>query len=180
MLPGILRAEKAPEKVSATDALDTFRINTVGPLLVAKHFVPFLPRRTTDFADGEGDDAAEISPLTATLALMSARVGSITDNKRGGWFSYRASKAGVTQLAKSLDIHLAARSDTKAMCVALHPGTVRTDLSKGFRVEQEGQTGVFDADDAATKLVNVVKGLGENVEGSRGRFFDWKGEEIPP
>ena len=180
----MLRAEKAPDKVDATAARDTFLINALGPLLIAKHFVPFLPRRAAEFAsdhgnedEGDGQDAV-VAPDHATLALMSARVGSITDNRAGGWYSYRASKAAVTQLAKSLDIYLAARGGAKAMCVALHPGTVRTDLSRGYR--NEAARGVLDPEDSAARLVDVVRGLGSGEGEGRGRCWDWEGKEVPP
>lgn len=176
-----MRPEKAPERVDSVAARDTFLTNALGPLLVAKHFVPFLPRRATELQavtaeeDENGKEEDVIAPARATLALMSARVGSITDNRAGGWYSYRASKAAVNQLAKSLDVYLGARGGGKAMCVALHPGTVRTDLSEGLRNERA--KGVLDADESAERLVGVVRGLREE---DRGRCWDWEGKEVPP
>lgn len=107
---------------------------------------------------------------------MSARVGSITDNAAGGWYSYRASKAAVNQLAKTLDVHLRTSAGENAMCVALHPGTVKTGLSEAFwATTPVGK--LFSAEFAAEQLCDVVGGLG--VRG-RGRCWGWDGKEIPP
>lgn len=107
---------------------------------------------------------------------MSARVGSITDNSAGGWFSYRASKAAVNQLAKSLDIYLQQSAGEKALCVSLHPGTVKTGLSRDFWASTPKEQ-LFSPEYAAEKLCEVVKGLGEE---GRGKCWDWAGKEIPP
>ncbi len=107
---------------------------------------------------------------------MSARVGSISDNRAGGWYSYRASKAGVNQLAKSLDIHLQNTAGEKAMSVALHPGTVKTGLSEAFWASTPKEK-LFSAEFTAERLCSVVEGLGQE---DRGKCWDWKGEEILP
>lgn len=109
---------------------------------------------------------------------MSARVGSTTDNSKGGWYSYRASKAGVTSLTKTFDLWLRNHSGDKAAAVALHPGTVRTGLSRDYweGVEKEGK--LFEPDYAAGKLLEVVRGL--YLESGRGRCWDWAGKEIKP
>jgi NAD(P)-dependent dehydrogenase (short-subunit alcohol dehydrogenase family) len=112
----------------------------------------------------------------AVMAMMSARVGSISDNGRGGWYSYRASKAGVNQLVRSLNIHLKMSSGGSAVCVGLHPGTVKTGLSKEFWGSTPKEK-LFEPEFSAEKLVGVVKGL-EGQQG--GRCWDWKGEEIMP
>lgn len=178
-VPGLLFPEKAPAQVAAADALLTLRTNALGPLLAIKHFSPFLPRKSTQFADPEGgSDAYEgLSTHAAVWATMSARVGSISDNGLGGWYSYRASKAAVNQLTKTFDNHLKTSAGGNAMAVALHPGTVKTGLSKEFwgNVKEEK---LFSPEFAAERLVGVVKGLG--VERGRGRCWDWKGEEVPP
>lgn len=110
------------------------------------------------------------------MALMSARVGSISDNQLGGWYSYRASKAAVNSIAKSLDIYLQQKAAAKAMCISMHPGTVKTDLSKDFwnNVKQEK---LFSPEYAAERLMSVVKNLGTD---GRGKCWDWDGKEIPP
>lgn len=106
---------------------------------------------------------------------MSARVGSISDNALGGWYSYRASKAAVNQIVKTFDIYLKQRSGDKAIGVGLHPGTVKTGLSKEFwgKVREEK---LFSGEFAAERLGVVVKGVG--VDG-RGRCWDWEGKEVP-
>ncbi|KID72523.1 uncharacterized protein G6M90_00g090700 [Metarhizium brunneum] len=171
-VPGVLTPEKSPAQVDAGASLAMFRVNTLGPLLLMKHFAEFLPRRGTDMAGGEADAL----PAHATWVFMSARVGSVADNRSGGWFSYRASKAAVNSVAKSLDVMLRARSGDKAVAVAYHPGTVRTGLSREFweRVPEEQ---LFSPEYAAERMVSVVNGL---HLGQRGRCLDWKGEEIPP
>ena len=113
---------------------------------------------------------------SAVLALMSARVGSISDNGLGGWYSYRASKAAVNSIAKSVDIYLRQSCGENAMCVSLHPGTVRTGLSKEFWGSMPKEK-LFTPDFAAEKLVQVVKGI--KLDG-RGRCWDWEGKEIAP
>ena len=110
------------------------------------------------------------------MALMSARVGSISDNKLGGWYSYRASKAAVNSIARSIDIFLQQKTRDKAMCIAMHPGTVKTGLSEEFwgNVREDK---LFGADFAAERLIKVVKNL--NLE-ARGKCWDWEGKEIAP
>ncbi|KAM6480172.1 hypothetical protein HDV62DRAFT_121645 [Trichoderma sp. SZMC 28011] len=200
VLPGVLlNPEKSPAQVDADAALQSFRINAVGQLLVAKHFFGFLPRKGTamsqpgyeyddedvdeedDDYEGEDEDEAEEEaalrlPQHATWLNMSARVGSTTDNRAGGWFSYRASKAAVNSITKSLDIQLRTRAGDNAMAVAYHPGTVKTELSKDFwsGVPKEK---LFSTEYAAERLMDVVCGLGVR---DRGRCWDWKGTEIPP
>ena len=169
-IPGILYPEKSPSQVSYDNALSTFQINTLGPLLLLKHFSPFLPRKNTSVHHLDG------LPTSAIFAFMAARVGSITDNSAGGWYSYRASKAAVMQIAKSLDIYLKNRSGEKAMSVALHPGTVKTGLSEEFW-ESTPVDKLFTPEFSAERLVEVVKGL--SVE-DRGKCWDWAGKEIPP
>ena len=107
---------------------------------------------------------------------MSARVGSITDNKLGGWYSYRASKAAVNSIAKSVDIHLRQSCGDNSMCISLHPGTVKTFLSKEFW-ETIPKEKLFTPEFAAEKLIQVVKDVG--LDG-RGKCWDWEGKEIPP
>ncbi|MCJ1393138.1 hypothetical protein MMC18_006010 [Xylographa bjoerkii] len=172
-IPGILHPEKSPAQIEHANALQTLQINTLGPLLLVKHFAPFLPRKVTPLFSPSGDSSL---PAAATFALMSARVGSIADNAAGGWYSYRCSKAAVNQLVKSFDIYLRQSAGDKALCVGLHPGTVRTGLSREFWKSTPRER-LFEPEWAAGKLVDVVRGVG--VQG-RGRCWDWKGEEIPP
>lgn len=166
----MLVPEKAPTQINYDDALLTFRTNTLGPMLLLKHFSPFLPRKATKIEELEG------LPKTAVWANMSARVGSITDNKLGGWYSYRASKAAVNQLTKSFDNFLQPSAGNNAMSISLHPGTVKTGLSKEFwnNVKEEK---LFSTEFAAEKLMEVIN---SRQMDDRGKCWDWKGEEVPP
>ncbi|KAF4780185.1 oxidoreductase [Colletotrichum scovillei] len=178
--PGILHPEKSPAQIDYDDALETFRVNTLGQMMLMKHFSPFLPKKSVKFSTSsspENDEARGLPPSHAVWAAMSARVGSTADNRKGGWYSYRASKAGVTSLAKSLDLWLAARSGERAMAVAYHPGTVKTGLSRGFwDTVPEGK--LFEPEYAVERMCKVLtEEVG--IEG-RGRFWDWAGKEILP
>lgn len=132
-----------------------FLINAIGPALVMKHFLPLLPR--------QGRSAC---------AVLSARVGSIEDNRLGGWHSYRASKAALNQLVRCCAIELK-RSRPEAICVALHPGTTATRLSQPF-----AKTGlvVRTPGEAAQRLLAVLDGL---TPGDTGGFFDYSGSKLP-
>ncbi|KAK5190821.1 hypothetical protein LTR16_007708, partial [Cryomyces antarcticus] len=153
-LPGLLFPEKSPTQIDAANALLTFQTNTLGPLLLLKHLSRFLPRKSTAIStDTDG------LPPQAVWATMSARVGSIGDNRLGGWYSYRASKAGVNQITKTFDNHLRTAAADKAIAIALHPGTVKTELSREFwgNVKEEK---LFSAEFSAERLLEVVKGVG--------------------
>lgn len=160
---GLLHSDQiAPEKtyrdLNARTLIEYFAVNAVGPALLAKHFLPLLP------AKGRG-----------VFAALSARVGSIADNRLGGWYGYRASKAALNMLVKTLAIELA-RTRPEAICVGLHPGTVDTGLSKPF------QRGVppdrlFTAAYSAASLVGVIEGL---TPAQSGGCFAWDGAPIAP
>lgn len=135
-----------------------------------KHFSPFLPKKSLTTGEERG------APAHAVWTTMSARVGSTSDNKLGGWYSYRASKAAVNSLTKTFDLFLQNGSKDKAMAMSYHPGTVKTGLSKEFwgGVKEEK---LFSAEFAVEKMVDCVNGVG--LEG-RGKCWDWKQEEIKP
>ncbi|TKX21409.1 hypothetical protein C1H76_6483 [Elsinoe australis] len=169
-LPGLLFPEKSPQQIKYEDALLTFQTNTLGPMMLLKHFSPFLPKKSTKLST-----ESEI-PKSAVWATLSARVGSIGDNSLGGWYSYRASKAGVNQMTKTFDNYLKTSAGENAMAIALHPGTVKTGLSKDFWNTVKPEK-LFTPEFAAEKLIEVVNGKSMN---DRGKCFDWKGEVIPP
>lgn len=159
---GILHQDGvAPEK--ALKALDpgamaaVFSINAIGPALVAKHFVPLLAR--------EG---------RCVFAVLSARVGSIEDNRSGGWYAYRASKAALNQILRTLSIEVA-RSRPDAIVAGLHPGTVASNLSRPFRPDPAAP-GVFRPDESAAHLLRV---LGELDVADTGSVFAWDGARVP-
>jgi NAD(P)-dependent dehydrogenase (short-subunit alcohol dehydrogenase family) len=148
--------EKAIRELNPAWLARQFAVNAIGPALVAKHFLPVMPKTGR-----------------SVLAFLSARVGSITDNRLGGWYGYRASKAALNQLVRTLAVEDKRRND-RGLVVALHPGTVDTALSQPFR--QSGSD-LFKPDRAAVQLLDVIDGL--KVTDS-GRHFAWDGSEIAP
>ncbi|OBT91469.1 hypothetical protein VE01_10559 [Pseudogymnoascus verrucosus] len=169
-IPGVLHPERSPGQIDSHHALESFKVNTIGPLLILKHFCDFLPRKNAVL---EGEVGL---PERAVYASMGASVGSTTNNIMGGWYSYRASKAGVTSLAKSFDLYLQGVSGDNAISIAQHPGSVKTELSRDYwdRVEEDK---LFSPELAAEKLVGVAGSVGLN---GRGKFWDWRGEEVKP
>ncbi|KQO19101.1 SDR family NAD(P)-dependent oxidoreductase [Acidovorax sp. Leaf78] len=132
----------------------TFRTNTFGPALVLAHFAPLLPKQERSL-----------------LAVLSAKVGSIGDNRLGGWYSYRASKAALNMLLKTASIEMA-RTHPMAVLAALHPGTVDSALSAPFRGAEIGRP----AEEAAADLLRVLDGLSAEATGG---FYAYSGEELP-
>jgi len=156
------QGDRGPEKALAELDADwlarNFAVNAVGPAIVAKHFLPLMPR--------EG---------RSIFVVLSARVGSISDNRLGGWYGYRASKAALNQLVRTLGIE-DRRRNKRGIVVALHPGTVDTDLSRPFQGNvQPGR--LFAPDRAAVQLLDVIDGLGP---ADSGKLFDWEGKEVAP
>ncbi|KFY04311.1 hypothetical protein V491_09392 [Pseudogymnoascus sp. VKM F-3775] len=169
-IPGVLHPERSPGQIDSHHAIETFKVNTIGPLLILKHFCDFLPRKNAVLE-------AEVGlPERAVYSSMGASVGSTSNNIMGGWYTYRASKAGVTSLAKSFDLYLQGVSGENAISIAQHPGSVKTELSKDYwdRVEEDK---LFSPELAAEKLVGVAGSVGLN---GRGKFWDWRGEEVKP
>ena len=151
-----LQPERRLEEVSADSMTQVFAINTIGPALVAKHLLPRLAKgRKTVFA------------------ALSARVGSVGDNRLGGWVSYRASKAALNQVLRTLAIEHARRWPDSAV-VALHPGTVDTPLSEPFTGSTPGHK-LFTPEQSAGYLLNVIDGL---TTDDTGGFFAWDGSRI--
>ncbi|MEE4350082.1 MAG: SDR family NAD(P)-dependent oxidoreductase [Pacificimonas sp.] len=150
--------EKSYRALSSDDLARAFAVNAIGPALVAKHFLPLLPRKER-----------------GVFAALSARVGSISDNRLGGWYGYRASKAALNQLIRTLAIEHA-RKAPESVVVALHPGTVGTRLSVPFQSNVPDDK-LFSPDYAARQLLSVLDGLDA---GKTGRIFAWDGEEIAP
>jgi NAD(P)-dependent dehydrogenase (short-subunit alcohol dehydrogenase family) len=151
----------APEKRLADVRTDTlaasFAVNAFGPLLVAKHFERLLAHRER-----------------AVFATVSARVGSIGDNRLGGWYAYRGAKAAQNMFTKTLSVEWA-RTRRNVACVALHPGTTDTDLSRPFQANVPAEK-LFTVERTVRQLLGVIDGL---VPGDTGRFLAWDGSEIP-
>jgi NAD(P)-dependent dehydrogenase (short-subunit alcohol dehydrogenase family) len=154
---GTLRPEKRIEDADPEQLRRVFEVNAFGPLLVAKHFLALLRH-----------------PERAVLANLSARVGSIEDNRIGGWYGYRASKAAQNMFTRTLAIELRRRAP-RVICVALHPGTVATALSEPFRGSFDPAR-VFTPRRAAEQIWAVVQSLSPE---DGGRFLDWAGKPIP-
>ncbi len=152
-----LQPEKSWRSLDQAALRRAFDVNCIGPALVAKHFLPLLRR------DGK-----------AVFAALSARVGSISDNRLGGWYGYRASKAALNMTIRTLAIELARRNPA-AVCVGLHPGTVDTDLSRPFQRGVPTER-LFSPELAAEQLLTVIDSL---TPPSSGRLFTWDGSEIP-
>lgn len=150
------RPERAIREITPEWMAENFAINTIGPAMIVKHIAPMLPKKGR-----------------SVIAALSARVGSISDNRLGGWHSYRASKAALNMVMKGAALELA-RTRPDAICVTLHPGTVATDLSAPFR--SAGEEGVIAPAASAEALLRVIDGL---TPAQSGRAFAWDGEEIP-
>ncbi len=150
--------EKAMRELDPVWLARQYAINAIGPALVAKHFLPAMPRTGR-----------------TVFAVLSARVGSISDNKLGGWYGYRASKAALNQLVRSLSIEERRRNE-RSIVVALHPGTVDTALSKPFQAGVRAGS-LFPPGRAAVQLLDVIEGL---RPADSGKLFAWDGEEIAP
>ena len=150
--------EKSLNELSAETLKYLFEVNTIGPALVMKNFLPLLPH-----------DARSV------FALLSARVGSISDNRLGGWYSYRASKAALNMIIKTASIE-ARRTRKQAIVLGLHPGTVDSRLSQPFQAGlREGQ--LFTPSFAADCLLNVISRA--KLEQS-GLCLAYDGTEIQP
>ncbi|KAJ5098999.1 hypothetical protein N7532_006000 [Penicillium argentinense] len=180
-VPGILHVDKSPSQVDAASALESFQVNALGPLLLMKHLSQLLPTRSASAfeptsASGSNRNNSLNLPSHAIYAMMAARVGSVSDNSSGGWYSYRASKASVFQLAKSFDLYLRSRSGQKALAVALHPGTVRTDFTKEFWKGRD----MLEPLDSAERLLRFLVEMPPDIKSGRGRCWDWKGNEVYP
>ena len=150
--------EKRIEEVSSDQFLEIIRINTLIPTLIARSFYKKLKKNDK-----------------STLAFLSARVGSITDNRSGGWYSYRASKAALNMVIKNLSIELR-RYNKELVVIGLHPGTVDSRLSQPFQKNLEDSK-IFSADFSVLKLSSVIDSL--DIDDS-GKCIAWDGEDILP
>ena len=150
--------EKALRELDPAWLARNMAINAIGPALVSKHLLPLMPRAGRSI-----------------FAILSARVGSISDNRLGGWHAYRASKAALNQLVRTIAIE-DKRRNSSGIVVALHPGTVNTPLSTPFQGNlQPGR--LFAPGRAAVQLLDVLDGLRAP---DTGKLFDWEGKEVAP
>ena len=147
--------EKSRRDLDPAHMAHAFAVNTIGPALVLKHFLPLLPR------SGK-----------SVVAAISAKVGSIGDNRLGGWYSYRAAKAALNQIIRTAAVELG-RSHPEAVCIAMHPGTVDTALSRPF---SKAGLAVQSPDEAASAILTSLNALAPEASGG---FFDRSGTPLP-
>ncbi len=152
-----LQPEKTWRSLTPAALQEAFAINAIGPSLIAKHALGQLAR-----------------DRKSVFAALSARVGSIEDNRLGGWHAYRASKAALHMLLRGLAIELRVRNPG-ALCVALHPGTVDSGLSRPFQAGVAPEK-LFTAEYSAGKLLGVLDALGP---ADSGRAWAWDGTALP-
>ena len=145
--------EKKLDDLNADQLIELMKINSIGPALTIRHFSQLL------------------DPQQSIMVTLSAKVGSIEDNRLGGWYSYRASKAALNMIIKTASIELA-RTKPNTVMIAMHPGTVNSRLSKPFRGEQIGRP----ASIAAAEMFQVIENLELNDSGS---FLTYSGEKLP-
>lgn len=145
--------EKSIRAIAPDNMADQFAINAIGPALILKHFAGHLAR-----------------DRRAVFALLSARVGSIGDNRLGGWISYRAAKAALNQIVHTASIEIA-RTHKQAIVAALHPGTVQTDLTQKY----VGTHPSVSPNASASHILDVIDGLQATQTGG---FYDWKSDPI--
>lgn len=150
--------EKALRELDAAWLARQFAVNSIGPALVLATLLPHLPR-----------------DRIVRIGVLGARVGSISDNRLGGWYGYRASKAALHQLVRTAAIEWA-RTHPQGILAALHPGTVATPLSAPFVARSSGRQ-LLTPDQSAAALLAVLEQL---TPAESGRIFDWQGSEILP
>ncbi len=153
-----VKPEKTLKQLDYLQLQAVFEANTFLPAMLAKYFIPYLSKANR-----------------SVFSILSARVGSISDNRLGGWYAYRASKAALNMIIKTTSIETA-RTNKKAIIVGLHPGTVETPLSQPF-LGRVDDAKCFSPDLAAKQLLQVINQLKRSDTGA---VFDWKGEQIKP
>ncbi len=152
-----LSPEKSYRSQSGDAYASAFAVNATGPALIGKHFLPLMARKER-----------------CIFAALSARVGSISDNRLGGWHAYRASKAALNMILQNFALEIGLRN-SEALVVGLHPGTVDTRLSQPFqRNVSEGK--LFSADYSAGCMLNLLDSL---TPEDSGQLFAWNGVAIP-
>lgn len=145
--------EKSLSAIKPDEMARVFAVNTIGPALILQHAARLLPK-----------------DRRAVVATLSARVGSIGENRIGGWHSYRASKAALNQIVHGAAIELG-RTHKQSICVSLHPGTVETPFTRDYAARHK----TVPAEDAAANLLGVIGNLKPQ---SSGGFFDYAGAEV--
>lgn len=150
--------EKSIKEIKQDNMAKVISINAIGPSIVGRYFIPLLRK-----------DAKSV------IAFLSARVGSISDNKLGGWYSYRASKSALNQVVKNFSIELK-RTNPKAIVLALQPGTVDSNLSEPFK-KNVAPDKLFTPEQSRELLTNVIENATTNDSGN---LLAYDGETISP
>lgn len=146
--------EKSLKALTPAAMADQFAVNVIGPAMVLRALPRLLPR-----------------DRPSKVAVLTARVGSIGDNRLGGWYSYRAAKAAANQIIHTAAIEIA-RTHNEACVVAIHPGTVATSFTSDY----QGGHATVAPEDAARNILSVLNALGRAQNGG---FYDWKGDVVP-
>lgn len=154
---GDLQPEKSLKHINSDNLIRYFQVNTIPTVLLAKHLVPFFKH-----------------PDKAIFAIISAKVGSIEDNRLGGWYGYRTSKSALNMLIKNIAIEYS-RVRKNAIVIALHPGTTDTDLSQPFQQNVPSEK-LFSIDRCTTQLLAIIENLSVS---DNGKFFSWDGSYLP-
>lgn len=166
------RGETRLQDVTLNGLYETFAVNTFGPLMMAKHFAPLL-KKGSGLIGSQKFRSSNVNSHSGILANMSARVGSISDNHLGGWYTYRMSKAALNMANKNLSIEFL-RGPKRIICLALHPGTTDTDLSRPYH------KGVPDGKLFSTQFtVSQLMGIIDDASlVDSGRYIAWDGTDI--
>lgn len=150
--------EKSIKDIEIENFVKIFSVNAFGPALIGKYFLPLMKKDKKSIA-----------------AFLSARVGSISENKLGGWYAYRASKSALNQIIKNFSIE-SKRTNPTGIIIGLQPGTVKSKLSEPFQKNvKKGK--LLLPKDSVKSLIRVIESVMQN---DSGKIFDWKGEEIAP
>lgn len=148
--------EKSLRTLNMEQFIESFKINSVLTALIAKHFEILLPRSTP-----------------CAFVAVSAKVGSIEDNKMGGWYSYRASKAALNMILKTISIEFH-RKRLNCLVMPIHPGTTKTELSKPFTEKTTYK--LHTPQETASNIINQIDGRSTEESGD---FLSWDGEKLP-
>jgi NAD(P)-dependent dehydrogenase (short-subunit alcohol dehydrogenase family) len=154
---GDFQPEKSLRQLDSEALLRSFQINAIGAGLLAKHLLPLLRHKRPSM-----------------LAAISAKIGSIGDNRLGGWYGYRASKAALNMLLKTASIEYSRKSPNTIVAL-LHPGTTDTRLSKPFQRGVPAEK-LFPVERTVSQLMAVIDGLEPS---DSGEFFNWDGTRLP-
>ena len=161
-IPGKMMPETSLARIKYDQMLLSYQTHAIGPALVCKAFWPHLK------------ESAKNEDILPAIVNISARVGSITDNELGGWYSYRSSKSALNQLTKTMAVEFS-RKKPKISAIALHPGTNDTDLSKPFQ-RNYPKDKIFTKEYGVQRMLEVVDGVGED---DNGKFYAFDGKDIP-